>query len=110
MAQTKQCKYNIPCDYGRRTEESIKEHKHNLAQSLFQKSKSAQHGYEEGHKIGWEEAKLLQIEPNITYRKYKEYAHNVSGRSSDQSTQLGLLHQYLSRSQKTTAPSSVHYV
>jgi hypothetical protein len=31
--------------------------------------------YEEGHKICWEEAKVLQIEPNTTYRKYKESAH-----------------------------------
>jgi hypothetical protein len=31
--------------------------------------------YEEGHKICWNEAKVLQLEPNTTYRKYKESAH-----------------------------------
>jgi hypothetical protein len=31
--------------------------------------------YEEGHKICCKEAKVLQIEPNTTYRKYKESAH-----------------------------------
>jgi hypothetical protein len=34
-----------------------------------------QHGYEEGHKICWTEAEVLQIEPNATYRKHKESAH-----------------------------------
>jgi hypothetical protein len=53
----------------------IKEHKHNLIQGLLEKSKLAQHAYEEGHKICWSEAKVLQIEPNATYRKYKESTH-----------------------------------
>jgi hypothetical protein len=52
----------------------IKEHKYNLTQSLLEKSKLAQHAYEEGHKICWEKAKVLQIDPNTTYRKYKEFA------------------------------------
>jgi hypothetical protein len=42
---------------------------------FFPKSKLAQHGYEEVHKIRWKEAKLLQIEPNTTYRRRKESAH-----------------------------------
>jgi hypothetical protein len=49
----------------------IKEHKYNLTQGLLEKSKCAQHAYEEGHKICWKDAKVLQIEPNTTYRKYK---------------------------------------
>jgi hypothetical protein len=53
----------------------IKEHKYSLTQSLLEKSKLAQHAYEGGHKIYWNEAKVLQIEPNTTYRKYKESAH-----------------------------------
>jgi hypothetical protein len=39
----------------------IKEHKHNLTQGLTEKSKLAQHVYEEGHKICWNEAKVMQI-------------------------------------------------
>jgi hypothetical protein len=42
---------------------------------LLEKSKLAQHAYEEGHKICWNEAKVLQIDPNTTNRKYKESAH-----------------------------------
>jgi predicted GIY-YIG superfamily endonuclease len=72
--------YNIPCDYGRcyigqtsrPLEERIKEHKYNLAQGLLQKSKLAQYAYDEGHKICRKQAKVLQIEPNTVYRKYKE--------------------------------------
>jgi hypothetical protein len=41
----------------------------------MKKSKLAQEAYEESHKIRWEEAEVLQIEPNTTYRKYKESAH-----------------------------------
>jgi hypothetical protein len=41
----------------------------------IEKSKLAQHAYEEGHKIYWNEVKGLQIEPNTTYRKYKESVH-----------------------------------
>jgi hypothetical protein len=53
----------------------IKEHKYNLTQGLLEKSKLAKHAYEEGHKICWSEAKILQIEPNTAYRKYMESAH-----------------------------------
>jgi hypothetical protein len=34
----------------------------------------SQHVYE-SHKIFWKEAKVLQIEPNTTYRKHKQSAH-----------------------------------
>jgi hypothetical protein len=81
--QMKQCVCNIPYDHGRcyisetsrHVEVLIKEHKYNLTQGLLEKSKLAQHAYEEDHKICWKEAKVLQIEPNTTYRKYKESAH-----------------------------------
>jgi hypothetical protein len=42
---------------------------------MLEKSKSTQHAYEGGQKICWKEAKVLQIEPNTTYRKYKQSAH-----------------------------------
>jgi hypothetical protein len=54
---------------GRLLEVCIKEHKYNLTQGLLEKSKLAQHAHEEGHKICWNEAKVLHIEPNTTYRK-----------------------------------------
>jgi hypothetical protein len=53
----------------------IKECKCNLTQGLLEKSKLAQHAYEEGHKICWNKARVMQIERNTTYRKYKESAH-----------------------------------
>jgi hypothetical protein len=63
-----------------------------MTQCLFEKSKSAQHAYKEGHKICWKEAKILQIELNTMYRKYKEYAHMaLTNHSTDQSTLLGHL-------------------
>jgi hypothetical protein len=40
----------------------------------MEKSKLAKHTYE-GHKIGWEEAKIVQIETNSRYRKLKESTH-----------------------------------
>jgi hypothetical protein len=59
--QTKQCVYSIPCDCGRcyfgetsrPLQVRIKEHKYNLTQGLLEKSKLAQHAYEEGHRICW---------------------------------------------------------
>jgi hypothetical protein len=46
-----------------------------MTQGLLEKSKLAQHAYEEGHIICWNEEKVLQIQPNTTYRKYKKSAH-----------------------------------
>jgi hypothetical protein len=73
--QTKKCVYSIPCGCGRRyigemsrpLEVRIKEHKYNLTQGMLEKSKLAQHSYEEDHRICWDEAKVLQIEPNTIY-------------------------------------------
>lgn len=42
------------------------------------KSKLAQHTYEEGQRMYWEEAKVLKIKPNNTCRKYKESVHVAS--------------------------------
>jgi hypothetical protein len=53
----------------------IKEHKHDLKQGLLEKSKLAQHAYEEGRRIKWDEAKAIQREPNTICKKYKESAH-----------------------------------
>jgi hypothetical protein len=52
----------------------IKKHKYNLTRGLLEKSKLFQCAYDGGHKIFWKEVKVLQIEPNITYRKSREYA------------------------------------
>jgi hypothetical protein len=52
----------------------LREHRYNLKQGLLEKSKLAQHDYE-GHTVGWDEARVLEIESNSRYRKYKESAH-----------------------------------
>jgi hypothetical protein len=53
----------------------IREHRHNLKQSLLEKSKLSQHAYEECHRVEWDEARILEIESNSKHRKYKEFAH-----------------------------------
>jgi uncharacterized protein YcfL len=104
---------NAACYIGetsRPLEVRIKEHKYNLTQGMLKKSKLAQHSYEEDYRICWNEAKVLQIEPNTIYRKYKESAH-ISARTSDQSTQCGYLSHldtcHHNRNQETPAPSNV---
>jgi hypothetical protein len=48
-----------------------------MTQGLLEMSKLAHHAYEEGNKVRvcWNEAKVLQIEPNTTCSKYTESAH-----------------------------------
>jgi hypothetical protein len=46
-----------------------------LNEGLLGKSKSAQHAYKEGHRVGWDEARILEIESNSRYRKNKESVH-----------------------------------
>jgi hypothetical protein len=82
---TAHCIYNIPCECGRSCvgetgrplSVRIGENKLNLKNGLLGKSKLALHALEEGHKISWNEAKILQIEFNSRQRKYKESAHMV---------------------------------
>jgi hypothetical protein len=42
----------------------------NLHKGLIGKSKLAQHAYEEGHRVGWDDAGILEIESNNRRRKY----------------------------------------
>jgi hypothetical protein len=99
---------------GRPLEVRIKEHKYYLAQGLTEKSKLAQHAHEEGHRVCLKEAKVLQIEPNNTYRKYKKSIHMslidhpISQPSMDILSHLDS--HYHSRSKKVTTLSSVNHV
>jgi hypothetical protein len=45
---------------------------------MLEKSKLAQHAHAEGHKICLNEEKVLQVEPNTTYRKYYEECAHMS--------------------------------
>jgi hypothetical protein len=42
-----------------------------------------------GNKVGWDDARILEIESNSRYRKYKESTHNGMLNQSDQPTQFG---------------------
>jgi hypothetical protein len=74
------CIYSIPCECGRcyigetgrPLGVRLKEHQLNLKQGLLQNSKLTQHAYE-GHCIGWK--RVLQVEPSVIWRKYKESTH-----------------------------------
>jgi hypothetical protein len=50
----------------------LREHRHNLREGLLEKSKLAQHAYEEGYMVRWDDTRILEIESNSRYRKYKE--------------------------------------
>jgi hypothetical protein len=52
----------------------LREHRHSLKEGLLEESKLAQHAYEEGHEVGWAEARILEVENNSRHRKYKESA------------------------------------
>jgi hypothetical protein len=83
--QTAQCIYSILCECGRNyigetgrpLAVRLRERRHNLQQGLIEKSKLAQHAYEEGHRVGWDDTRILEIARNSRYRKYKESAHMV---------------------------------
>jgi hypothetical protein len=78
--QTAPCICSIPCECGRsyigETGRPLVvrpcEHRHNLKEGLLEKSKLAQHAYEEGHRVCWDDARILEIESNSRYRKYNQ--------------------------------------
>jgi hypothetical protein len=40
----------------------LREHRHNFKDGIPEKSKLAQHAYEEGHRVTWDETRVLEIE------------------------------------------------
>jgi hypothetical protein len=78
--QTAQCVYSVRCECdgsyigetGRYLAVLLHEHMRNLKAGLLQKSKLDQYVHEEGHRVGWNEASILEIECNSRYRKYKD--------------------------------------
>jgi hypothetical protein len=83
LQQMERCICSIPCECdrscfdktGRPLAMLLHEHGHSLKEGLQEKSKLAQHAYEEGRRVVWDEARILEIESNSRYRKYKELAH-----------------------------------
>jgi hypothetical protein len=82
--QTAHCICSISCECGincisevsRPLILHIQEQRPNLKDSFLEKLKLAQHAFEEDQ-AGWSKFKILQIERNRRYRKYKETAHMV---------------------------------
>jgi hypothetical protein len=79
LQQMAQCIYSIPCECGRSyigetgrpLAVGLRELRHILKDDLPEKSNLAQHAYEECHRVGWNEARILEIESNSKYRKYE---------------------------------------
>jgi hypothetical protein len=75
--QTAHCVYSIHCECGRsyigetgrHLAVQLGEHRYNLKESLLEESKLAQYSYEEGHRVGWDGARILEIESNCRYKK-----------------------------------------
>jgi hypothetical protein len=51
------------------------EHRHRPKDGLLKKSKLAQHAYEKGNRVGWNELTILETGNNSRCMKYKELAH-----------------------------------
>jgi hypothetical protein len=101
--QTAHCIYSIPCECGRSyigepgrpLAVRIREHGHNLKNGLLEKSKLVQHAFEEDHQVAWNEAKVLNIESNSRYRKYKESAHLACMNSPISQPSLEVSHMWI---------------
>ena len=80
---TSHCIYSIPCECGRYyigetgrpLAVRLREHKHTFKEGLLDKSRLAQHAYEEDHSVKWDGTGILDLERNATVRKYKEAAY-----------------------------------
>jgi hypothetical protein len=56
----------------------LREHRHSLQRGVLETSKLVQHAYEEGHRVGRDGARILEVESNNKYRKYKESVYMAS--------------------------------
>jgi hypothetical protein len=83
MLHRSRCVYEICCECGRfcvgetgrPLSVRLKVHKYNLKEGLRERSKLAAHAFEEGHKMAWDQAEMLDAECNSLCRKHKEAAH-----------------------------------
>ena len=80
---SKNCIYSIPCECGkyyigetsRPLEVRIKEHQNLIKKYQFEKSKIAEHAWNNDHSIHWHNTKILSKESIPTRRKIKETAY-----------------------------------
>ena len=81
--ETKDCIYSIRCQCDREyigeskrpLRVRLEEHKRNVKLGYTDKSRIADHVWAEDHKMSWDEAKILNREPNQFKRKYKEASY-----------------------------------
>jgi hypothetical protein len=52
----------------------VREYSHNLIDGLLEKSQLVQPAYQEGYRVDWDDARILEIESNSRYRKYNKSA------------------------------------
>jgi hypothetical protein len=94
--QTAQCVCSIPCECGgsyigetgRPLAVRLREHSHILTEGLLEKYKLGKCAHEEGHRVGWDEGKILEIESNSRCRKYQESAPYGMFNQSNQPTKF----------------------
>jgi predicted GIY-YIG superfamily endonuclease len=75
--------YCIPCkcgrsyngETGRPCTVTLRAHMRNLEVGHLERSKLAQHSFEENHHVLWKEAMILETERKPVHRKYKEVAY-----------------------------------
>jgi hypothetical protein len=72
-----ECRRNLVGETDRPLAVHLHEHRHNLKLGVLEKSKVAQHAYMEGHRVGWEEDRVFEIESDGRCRKHKESAHTA---------------------------------
>lgn len=108
--ETGNCIYSIPFECGssyigetgRLWAVRFREHRWNLEEVHLERSRYAQHSFEENCQIIWKEAKILETETNSLYNKYKEVAY-VMFTKSDQLTQHWNFAHLVSSDQQTIA-------
>jgi hypothetical protein len=70
--KTKKCGSNYSGKTGRSWAVRLGEHWRQLEVGHLERSRLAQHSFEENHRLFWEEAEILETEKNPVRRKYKK--------------------------------------
>jgi hypothetical protein len=74
------CRQSYTGENGRPLEEGLREHKHNLKQGLKEKSKLAQHAYNEVHHIIWNKPRFYKMESKGIWRNVQRISLENTGK------------------------------
>ena len=80
--KSKNCIYSIPCECGKRyigktfrpLQRRENEQKGNTTNGEIDKSKIAEHSWEQKHRLQWDKASIISNKENSRFRKFKESA------------------------------------